>query len=346
MNKPLVSIVIPVYNVESYLSQCLDSVLKQSYSNFEIILVDDGSTDGSSLICDEYSKRDRRVKAFHQKNQGASVARNFALSIISGAFVIFLDADDYWLLTNCLETLVDVAIQNEADIVRGEYKMVDIEGNDLFEREINERKAMASYKKLTSYEFLTDVIQGEFFLVLFLIRCKKISNLRFREEQRFLEDMDFYSRLFLRPLNCIFIPLRFYAYRKHTLNASSNLSVRQLANSFQMCDYLADYARQANCMRMKHYFEYRSVMMYYWTLETVSYGSYYKDRNSLIEQLELNRLHKRTQLRMWRYAVFNKYFPFILVSPFWGIILLRIKFIIAICFHSIISKLKCFFYEK
>lgn len=95
MNTPLVSVIVPVYNVAPYLEQCLDSIVNQSYRNLEIILVDDGSTDDSGAICDRYAEQDGRIQVVHQKNKGLSGARNRGLDIASGEYVIFIDSDDY-----------------------------------------------------------------------------------------------------------------------------------------------------------------------------------------------------------------------------------------------------------
>lgn len=110
MNKtPLVSIIIPVYNVEKYLPQCLDSVIAQTYSNWEMILVDDGSPDGCPVICDEYAEHDKRVTVLHCQNGGLSKARNRALdSPPKGEYVFFLDSDDY-LSPTCIEDLVSAS---------------------------------------------------------------------------------------------------------------------------------------------------------------------------------------------------------------------------------------------
>ena len=95
INLPLISVIIPVYRVEKYLRQCVNSVISQTYTNLEIILVDDGSPDGSGKICDEYIIRDKRVRVIHQANQGLSAARNAGLEIAKGDFIGFVDSDDY-----------------------------------------------------------------------------------------------------------------------------------------------------------------------------------------------------------------------------------------------------------
>ncbi len=115
-NQALISVIIPVYNVEEYLRECVDSVLCQTYKNIEIILVNDGSTDSSGQICDEYIEKDERVTVIHQKNGGLSVARNTGLSEANGDYVYFLDSDDY-IAENTLETLLNIAGKDNSDIV-------------------------------------------------------------------------------------------------------------------------------------------------------------------------------------------------------------------------------------
>lgn len=103
------SIIIPVYNVKSYLGECLDSILTQTYKDFEIILVDDGATDGSSQLCDRFASQDVRIKVYHQKNQGLSVARNHGIAQARGEYLMLVDSDDYLLSKNALELLANRA---------------------------------------------------------------------------------------------------------------------------------------------------------------------------------------------------------------------------------------------
>lgn len=102
---PFFSVIIPIYNVEQYLNECVDSVLRQSFSNIEVILVDDGSPDGSGAICDEYQEQDPRVRVIHKPNGGLSDARNAGIRIARGEYLLFLDSDDYWDSPNALERL-------------------------------------------------------------------------------------------------------------------------------------------------------------------------------------------------------------------------------------------------
>lgn len=112
----MVSIVIPVYNVEKYLAECVDSVLNQTYTDYEIILVDDGATDSSGRMCDEYAQKDPRIRVIHQENGGLSAARNTGLAAARGEYVYFLDSDD-WIEACALEQLTALAHAEAADVV-------------------------------------------------------------------------------------------------------------------------------------------------------------------------------------------------------------------------------------
>ena len=115
---PLVSVIIPVYNVRAYLPQCLDSVINQSYRNLEILIIDDGSTDGSGRICDQYARKDERIRVFHTENHGLASARNLGLDQMRGDFISFLDSDD-WMELHTIENMLSTMLQTGSDIVIG-----------------------------------------------------------------------------------------------------------------------------------------------------------------------------------------------------------------------------------
>ncbi|MBQ4630517.1 MAG: glycosyltransferase family 2 protein [Clostridia bacterium] len=116
MERAKFSVLIPVYNVEEYLRVCIDSVIQQNYSNLEIILIDDGSTDGSGQICDEYALRDSRIKVVHQQNRGLILTRRTAINMASGDYFLFLDSDDYWA-PNMLEYILLLIKRFECDMI-------------------------------------------------------------------------------------------------------------------------------------------------------------------------------------------------------------------------------------
>jgi glycosyltransferase involved in cell wall biosynthesis len=110
------SIIIPVYNAEKYLSQCIDSILSQTWTDFELLLINDGSSDHSGKICDESARRDSRVKVFHKENGGVSSARNLGIDKAQGEWVAFVDSDD-WLASNFLEQMLNKALESKAEVV-------------------------------------------------------------------------------------------------------------------------------------------------------------------------------------------------------------------------------------
>ncbi|MDR1049165.1 MAG: glycosyltransferase, partial [Synergistaceae bacterium] len=113
------SVVIPVYNTEKYLSKCLEHIIHQTYTNLEVIVIDDGSSDNSASIADEYEKRDQRIKVIRQPNSGPSAARNRGLEAATGDYVHFMDSDDFVEL-DYYEKMLAVAVHTQADIVCGE----------------------------------------------------------------------------------------------------------------------------------------------------------------------------------------------------------------------------------
>lgn len=138
LEEDLISIIVPIYNVEKYLDKCIQSIINQTYKNIEIILVDDGSTDNSGKICDKYIVFDNRVKVIHQKNCGVSASRNTGFEISKGKWIAFIDSDD-WVEKKYIKTLYDEAIENKADIVISSYnrvsgtkKIVDISEEKIF----------------------------------------------------------------------------------------------------------------------------------------------------------------------------------------------------------------------
>lgn len=144
---PLITVIVPVYNVEKYLEKCLESIIKQTYKNLEIILVDDGSTDGSSEKCDNCALQDTRINVIHKENGGLSDARNVALNIMSGEYVTFIDSDDY--VTN--------------DYVEYLYNLIVIDDSDMsiccFEKTYNQDKELNNKKEKVEILSSRDAIE-------------------------------------------------------------------------------------------------------------------------------------------------------------------------------------------
>lgn len=165
-NYGLISVIIPVYNAEQYLAQCIDSVLQQTYPHFEICLIDDGSTDKSAEICDAYANRYPQIRAFHKPNGGASSARNVGIKETAGRYIFFLDSDD-WLEPDALEKMIFTAAQENADLVFCEAQAIDDEGKI-------EYKDNYSYKEFyhtgNAYEIMMQMMkQKEFHVAIWML---------------------------------------------------------------------------------------------------------------------------------------------------------------------------------
>lgn len=150
-NQSLISVIIPFYNVEAYASKCIESVINQTYTNLEIILVDDGSPDNCGKIIDEYAKKDKRIKVIHKKNGGLSDARNKGIQVATGKFIGFVDSDDY-IKEDMYEYLYNLIINNDADI-----SIIDI--IEFYEdKEITEKEVKEKVKVFNNYESLRELL--------------------------------------------------------------------------------------------------------------------------------------------------------------------------------------------
>lgn len=211
----LFSIIIPVYNVENYLNQCIDSVLAQDFTGYEIILVDDGSTDGSSAICDDYAKKFIQIKVIHKTNGGLSDARNFGIKEAQGDYLMFLDSDDFWNGRNVLLDLHNIIKENNPDLI--------ITGYTLYFSKHN--KKLSTNFSLVK-ELTTDFIEDSYYLVYNniyeFLACNKIvkrniiiNNNIFFPKGKFSEDMPWNYRLVDHIKRYILYRSNFYYYRQN-----------------------------------------------------------------------------------------------------------------------------------
>lgn len=219
MDDVLISIIIPVYNVEKYLRQCLDSVLSQSYSNIEVICIDDASTDGSLSILKEYSDKDKRIRLLkNQKNEGNSFTRNAGLKEINGKYTYFLDADDYIEL-NAIEELTRYAEQYETECIYFNSRLLS-EGAEVGKgpaleyglREINKKiyTGPVLFKLLIDKNVYTNSLWRRFWKTEFLLE----NNLKFDDELRTSEDAYFSIKAILCGKRMMIVDEIFHIYRR------------------------------------------------------------------------------------------------------------------------------------
>lgn len=189
--QPLVSIIVPIYNTKKYLSACLDSIIAQTYQNLEIILIDDGSTDHSGQIADNYTKKDSRIKITHQKNQGQSAARNLGLTMVKGEYVSFLDSDDEIKPTFIEKLLTPLANSNASLSVCGmHYKR--LKTNTAENVYISQLRPRRKPESLKAYVLYLLAIDGRMYSsVNKLYHAKIATKLRFDTKLNFAEDTKF-----------------------------------------------------------------------------------------------------------------------------------------------------------
>ncbi|MFA6939912.1 MAG: glycosyltransferase [Clostridiaceae bacterium] len=226
--EPLVSIVIPIYNVERYINKCIDTIINQTYSNLEIILIDDGSTDDSGRICEEYSLKDKRIKVIHKKNSGVSSARNDGIKAATGDYIYFIDSDDFVEL-DLIKTAVLSAVENNSDVVVWGYTKVYVDKNDCFLKSIIyvPDRICCSVDKISSLSSkINDELLGILGYVwnkLYRLEIIKRNHILFEENTSLYEDILF-NVLVLTNIKIInFIDESYIHYMQRSIITLSNI---------------------------------------------------------------------------------------------------------------------------
>lgn len=235
MNKPLISVVVPIYKVEDYLEDCVRSIVGQSYQNIELLLVDDGSPDNCPAICDRYATADSRVKALHKTNGGLSDARNYGIKHATGDYLMFIDSDDYWIGKTSLEKLVDeLSKHNDCDIAffgrttfmnacAFETRPISPElftgniANDLQVLLRNHEFIPSAYQKMIKRTLITD------------------NNIYF-EKGLLSEDWEWCIRLYSHTRSICGIPDNFYGYRKREGSITQSFSEKHARDILYIFD--------------------------------------------------------------------------------------------------------------
>jgi len=226
----LISIVIPIYNAEKYLEQCLNSIKNQTYKNFEVIMVNDGSKDESETICKRFSEDDSRFRYFTKSNEGVSSARNLGLDNVKGDFITFIDSDD-WIAEKHLELLINSIKKTNSDIVVSCYKEFD-NNIDTYYTIVytKQEKNLLNFEKMNRDDFLTIFPKLMSINVCFnnavakLFRKELVNNLRFDTSIKYGEDLDFYFSLYLNVESVSYVDELTYVYRIHGDSTTSNFN--------------------------------------------------------------------------------------------------------------------------
>lgn len=238
VSQPYFSIIVPVYNVEKYLEQCIDSILVQTYNDYELILVDDGSPDSSGEICDRYAVSNPRIRVIHKKNGGLSSARNAGVENSRGKYIFFIDSDDYLIYDNAFQELYNIGEDTNADIIM--YGITKyFEEDDRFESDTtNVDVSLINSKQKT--DVLKYLIENNIYKA---DACTKITKrdiilshrMKFKDGY-YSEDMDWCGDLLIYAKTFAYYNSHFYVYRLQRKGAITNTNSNKLVeDKLYMC---------------------------------------------------------------------------------------------------------------
>ena len=263
--KKLISVIVAAYNIESYLPKCLESLIGQSYQKLEIIVVDDGSADGTGAVCDKYAKRDSRIRVIHQQNQGLSGARNAGLAIASGDYIGYVDGDD-WIETDMYRAMLEACESKKAELAICAYRKIakgkepekythkeyTLDREEALEIYICDNKTYHIYNSVWSKLFRKDIIEG----IKFPVGKKS-------------EDIMYTTRAMVNANTCVFLDTPYYNYVVDREDSIMNkkLHERRFYDEIPFWKEQIDYLKQKGfeelsekafyhfCRKMLFYFE-------------------------------------------------------------------------------------------
>lgn len=227
-----ISIIVPVYQVEKYIRQCIDSILAQTFTDFELIIVDDGSKDNSGKICDEYAEKDKRIRVIHKENDGLSGARNKGLDNASGNYFMFVDGDDY-ISPDMAECLYKKISEAKADIAACNYRYIFEDGKKDFSTEnkaevINANEIFYNRKNERNYGFWTVAWNK-------LYKREKFKSLRFRFG-KYHEDEFWANDIYQMDIKAVTVSESLYYYRQRVNSIMGNKNIRKCFDIIEAFD--------------------------------------------------------------------------------------------------------------
>lgn len=272
MKNTIISIIVPVYKVEKYLSRCITSILEQTFSDFELILIDDGSPDKSGDLCEEFAKKDARIRVIHQKNQGVSAARQRGLDNATGDYVIHADPDD-WVEPDWLEELYKKSRETDADIVSCDYY------KEYKDNTINKSERPTSFDNTQIIkDLLYEKIWGSTWNKLVRRDCFIKGNIKFNPNQVLWEDLMVITKLLMcgAKYEHIDIPLYHYDCFSNTQSIVRKSKSSHVISQKIYLDYIIDnfgdrkdfqeciYMRKLNVKRIAFYcgFKHNDLLIY------------------------------------------------------------------------------------
>lgn len=231
---PQISVIVPIYKAEKYIHRCIDSILAQTFNDFELILVNDGSPDNCGAICDEYAARDSRIKVIHKKNGGVASARQCGMDYASGIYTIHADPDD-WAEHNMLENLYNKAIEEDADMVLCDFwlKEKDIEIYQV-------QRPTTENAQVIIQDILFRKLYGCLWNKLIKLSCYKRHNITFTKGLNYCEDILICSKILINNIKVSYLNKAFYHYdlscNSNSITKDYNIAIHntlQLLNELQ-----------------------------------------------------------------------------------------------------------------
>lgn len=341
----LVSVIVPVYKVETYLKRCVDSLLSQTYENIEIILIDDGSPDNSGKICDEYAKKDERIKVIHKKNSGVSATRNRGITESNGRYLVFVDSDD-WLESTAIELLYEKMITENVDIVRGNYFI----NTDTVESIAQINPLISGNKKIltNTEEFKNEILKAFLngniagYLWVFMIKKEIVSSSKpFKEDIFLAEDLVFLMYVLGKAQSIYFFDVPHYHYyiNENGLTRSSEYYQRNIKNMPKLTKYFEEIISNnwsnSNLIDIRRAASTKMIMSYLYAMfKQTDKKEFRKLLSQILDDKDVSKLLKISDLKLLDQG-FKKYIEIIFLK-----LLIKKKYNLLILLYSLRKKLK------
>ncbi len=267
----IVSVIIPTFNTGDYLNRCLNSVTLQTYKNLEIIVVDDGSAEETHKICDEWAKKDKRIKIIHKQNGGVSSARNIGLDKCTGKYVMFIDADDY-IDNSMIEKMLNKI--EGYDCVYCKY-ILKCKNSNIYINEFNIKNLnnadrlkyfIGNKSKLKNNMLYKNSIMGSNWRILF--RKDLTKNIRFDENLKYSEDFVFIMEILQKQPQINYLDEYLYYYCENEISYSSSINMKKIDYSYQILPYMYKYFDKNLYYKELAYFEISTILNFYSILKS------------------------------------------------------------------------------
>lgn len=318
--KPKISFIIPVYNAEAYINTCIDSILNTTFNNFELILVNDGSTDQSGVICNEYAKQDNRIRLYNKKNGGVSSARNIGINNARGEYIWFVDADDIINFEIINSLLKSDALEKGYDLIQFGYSTFK-EEKDIKTTNSNNAKSIV-YKSFADY-YKSGTIVKSIWRHIFRTKLILSNIINFDTDLRFGEDFLFTIQFIIRSNSFLVIDQCGYFYRVHSKSAMNRIhnteesvehivGIKRIFELLNICNrkYTEKFLLETVKHMVRNYVAFTAI-----SVQNVNWSLFQNEYNILFDSyIKIHpKLNKNIILRVNRFSLFPLYFIYLIL---------------------------------